>query len=418
MRTTGKRMKKQSYTEKIISILFPISLFVDSYMIPGTDNTPLGTTIFMVIALFLVVKNQKLNIKDRDDKLLIIIALYLLVDQIIVTMRFSYIPIASNFRQLFTNIALILAIVIVPKYIDYRLFYKVFSFLVVVSCIGLLYQCIQVYLFKGTTRMIVLPGMYQLLSPASKRYIDALYNRMRPSSFFTEPSAFPNFTIPMIVLALKNKNYKLAVLVTVCNVLTTSTIGIFLSVAIWMYWIFFAASKQWIKVLTAVLFVSVCFIVVQSSFFRFSLVKIQNTDYRTNERIASGFTVFAQMPIADKITGVGLENVANYILYENINMSNVMVTAEGYVTSAFGNFVKIGIIGGVLYLFLCTRMLFAKNRFAILIAIIILLLSFIQTISFNGSGMWWFIIYKILNQYTDSSESMVRKGLQNESISH
>lgn len=402
---------------KMISILFPILLFIDNYMVPGTNNTPLGTTILILITALLLTKNKKLNITHKGNKLLLILAVYLIVDQIIVTMRFSYIPIASNFRQLFITIALIVAIVIISQYIDYKLFYKVFSLLVILSCVGLLYQCVQVYIFKSTTRMIVIPGIYTLLSPASKRYIDALYNRMRPSSFFTEPSLFSNFTIPLTIIALKEKNYKLAVLVTACNILTTSTTGIFLSLFIWIYWIFFVASKRWIKILTAVLLVFVCFIIVQSSFFQFALSKIRSTDYSTNERIASGFTVFIQMPIADKITGIGLENVDNYIENENISMSSVMVTAEGYVTSVFGNFAKTGIIGGALYLILCIRMLSSKDQYTILVAIVILLLSFIQTISFNSSGVWWFTIYRLLNQYTDSSKSIgFRKGLENESI--
>ena len=112
---------------KMISILFPILLFIDNYMVPGTNNTPLGTTILILITALLLTKNKKLNITHKGNKLLLILAVYLIVDQIIVTMRFSYIPIASNFRQLFITIALIVAIVIISQYIDYKLFYKVFS---------------------------------------------------------------------------------------------------------------------------------------------------------------------------------------------------------------------------------------------------------------------------------------------------
>ena len=115
------------------------------------------------------------------------------------------------------------------------------------------------------------------------------------------------------------------------------------------------------------------------------------------------------MPIIDKITGIGLENVSNYIARNGIIMTSIFVTAEGYVTTAFGNMIKAGIIGGVLYFALCIRMIMNHKNYTRLIGIVIFIISFTSTVAFNMWGVWWFIIFELVQRSEEITSPQIKK---------
>lgn len=387
----------RKWLTKFVSTVFPILMILSNYMVLGTNNTSLGMTLLSMIMVVLLFYSRKIKEKTSISRLLSIIALYLVIDQLIVMLRFDNFPYAANIRHLIFTIFAILSILYLPGFLDYTRFYKVFFWITLIACIGIIFQSIQVYVLRGTTRMIVLPGMHSWLSPATQAYIERPYNIVRPSSIFSEPSAFATFTIPMIILAIREKQYPFVIFISICNLLTTSSTGILFTAAVWSYWIFIQSEKNYIKVFAVLFFAAGGFLFLYSSAFTFATNKIA-TISTSNERLFSGLTIFSQMPLLDKITGVGLENVSNYIKSQHIDMSSVFVTAEGYVTTAFGNMVKAGIIQGILYFVLCFKMIIDTRGLTKLVAILILIMSFIQTVAFNMSGVWWFVVFEIMRR--------------------
>jgi hypothetical protein len=131
------------------------------------------------------------------------------------------------------------------------------------------------------------------------------------------------------------------------------------------------------------------------------------TNLLTNERSASAITIFMQMPFLDKLTGVGASSVAAYLTGSSINMSGVEVTAQGFVSSAFGNFIMYGILGGLIFFVICVSMIIKADKWARLFALLIVALSFIQTISFNACGIEWFVLYQVMKRVEKSEKEQM-----------
>lgn len=390
-----------STMKKISSALLPLCIVLGGYVVPGTNNTPLGTVLVFLITLmcFCFSRSKRLYINRLNNKLLLYFALYIIAQQMVVLLIFPSISFGTHFKSLLMYVCGIFSVLILSDAIDKNVFEKSYFVIGLIACIGLLAQAFQVYILHGLTRMIILPGMEKLLSAGTRSYIDYLYNRGRPSSFFTEPSGFANFFAPLIIILIRKRKMFIAAFISVCVLLTTSTVGIVVVAAIWSYWAFFIVDKKIHKIIAMFVFFAACIWIFNSTLFSTTVNKLLGTNLLTNERSSSAFMIIKQMPVTDIITGVGSTNVSDYVYsIQDIGMSNVAVTVRGYVNSGFGNFIMYGLWGGLLYIYLCVKMIITANKWSRLTALLIFVLSFVQTMTFNLTGIQWFVFYAFMRK--------------------
>lgn len=388
---------QEMHTSNLFSILFPICIILSGYVVPGTGSTPLGAAVLGVLSVGILL-TRKLPVGKLlfEEKMLILFSAYIIFNQMVVPVLFPDIRLNINLRVLLMTLLAIVTILVLPRRLNVSVVYKTYKFLGWISCLGIWLQAYQVYIKKGLTQMIILPFMNGLISEGTRSYITHGYARSRPSSLFTEPSAFCTFIAPLVIFELKNRNYLAAGIISLSMLLTTSTTGVFLVGAIWCYYLFFLLKKKSSKCLLVICLVIACGFVSSSSLFSSTLDKVVGTNLLRNERSASAITIFSQMPVIDKITGVGASNVSAYLTDTRINISMIDVTSQGYVSSAFGNLIMYGLAGGILFFVICGGMILKKTKWARLFGILILTLSFIQTISFNICGIEWFIMYWLM----------------------
>ena len=396
-------MKKEisKSLKSLASVLFPLSMILAGYIVPGTGSTPLGLALLLALSVIILIKNDyKIDFSRNYIKYLMIFAVYLILDQFLVSAIFPYYNFDTMLKSLISNLSCIFIILILSNNISYTVMYKAYSIIGAICCIGVVIQAVNVFIFNKMTHMIVIPGLDSLVPKSYVEYIGHTYAQGRPSSFFTEPAGFSVFSAPLLIMHIMHKKYVQAIIVSACILLTTSTTGLFLVIAIWSYWVFISSEKTKNKFLSVVLFVLGCVFVFNSDIFTATIRKAQSVDFGSNERTASAFYILKQMPFYDIITGVGAGNVANYLRYTNsINLSNVDVTVDGFITSGFGNFIIYGALGGIIYFAMCFSMLKNSKSYNRLISLLMIILSFIQTMSFNIQGVLWMVMYENMCRY-------------------
>lgn len=381
---------------KFLNILFPVSILFWCYVVPGTNNTSFALFLIFIGSVLVLLQKRRIRIFAIEDRIIIIFAIYIIFNQLVLSLLYSNSSTMILKILLFNNLPAIIAILILSDNLNYNLFYRIYYIVTWIVFIGLLFQSFQVYILHQPTKMIIFPFMSNAISASTYNYINYWYAKTRPSSFFSEPSIYANFMAPIIIISLKNRKYIVAITQSIGILLTTSTTGVILVAVIWLYWAFVCVKKLSYKILLGFVLCLATLLLIRSNIFGNTFRKLVNTNLFANEHTGSSLQIFLQMPWKDRILGVGCGNVEKYLATHHIDMSMIETTVNGYVSSGIGNFIFYGVIGGIIYLLLCFVMIRRSNKWAMLTAVLIMCLSFAQTMSFGLTGVWWFSLYHII----------------------
>lgn len=391
-------MIKKVRVDRLLNLNFwlPVCIFLGSYVVPGTDSTSLGSMILFLITILVFCFYMKgiLNVTLPEHKILLVYAGYIFFDMLII----GIINPDANLRNIFLNTVInilsIFTIIVISQCLNMKKFIRVLTVIAIICMVGLLYQAFQAFVLGVEVSPIQIPFLSGAVS--ENNWAVASF---RPQSFFSEPQAYCSYIGPFVILMLYDNRIFLALIGSATMLMTTSTTGIFLVAAIWLYWIFFKVDNIVLKIICILLFALAGIWLVNSVFFENSMSKlVGDTSFSRYERTNKGLDIFTALPLVDKFWGVGAGNLENYLSH-NLFLSNVTESESNYVTSGFGNFINFGLFAGVTYIFLCIRMIIQSGKFSRLIAILILVTSFTQTISFNNWGIWWFIIFQMVRHY-------------------
>ena len=191
---------------------------------------------------------------------------------------------------------------------------------------------------------------------AAHESLDEYYQyHFRPSSLFLEPSYYTLFTMPYVILALNRKKQTvfsvINLIVTVAAiVLSTATSGVVGLLIIFACYLFGKAENANVyKTLIKVFIVAVAIaLVVGYIFYSESTVLAErlSTGGSIKQRIIRGLIIYDDLPPLHKIIGVGINNLEDYML------SNNMVTKFdefnlNYCCSLVQTFIFSGVIGGI-----------------------------------------------------------------------
>lgn len=239
-------------------------------------------------------------------------------------------------------------------------------------------------------------------------------SNVRACGFFTEPQTYCSYMLPLLIICIERKEYKLSVFLTASLFLTGSSLGILMAAIIWLK-VFresdISVNKK-LYFLIAVLIGMLVFMKldifsvarekISTIYTDFSLytagTMINSHSYSNYLRLIKGWVTFAGLPILAKILGVGINGLIPFMSTTGIRFSwsgqwgfdSLML---GYYTSAAGVFLECGIIVAILYYLFIANSIRGSSKVAKNILIIMLIQSFTTQMFFNGIFTFYFLLY-------------------------
>lgn len=268
---------------------------------------------------------------------------------------------------------------------------KAYYIIAIVVSIGLVYHAILVYgLGRPVTPIQLIPS---LISQSTVQWDNKL---MRPMSCFIEPQAYATFMTPVIFFLLNEKKMIGALSATICVLLSTSSLGILMCAIMWL--VVLVDSNLSIQMKIIIIFGGIAFLafILNNNIFQFAVNKIENIDTSSDARLSQGFIIYSQMPFWDQIFGVGKCSLVTYILDNNIYVPRMKYATDvgkwSYVTTIAGMLIYYGVFGIFSFAVFVVGQLKKKNFMIREFIILLVILSFGQTILFNV----YFVLYYTL----------------------
>lgn len=270
-----------------------------------------------------------------------------------------------------------LMLLICSYHFDEKRLFRVWKVATIIYSFGLFIQMIQIYILKQQVKII----------PISVGLGNINTNEpYRPRSFFQEPSYLAEAMLPMLFLSLKNKSYKWAIFTTFAIICSTSTNGIIISCILWGLFLVDNYKNKRMKYLIPIIFVILCFILVQINVKIPALQKlfcIIKGGGSFSARVSQGFMIIRTLSLKQMIFGTTFNEVYDYV---DLNISYFTSTIVfNFWKLGIGNvflngicsvIFRYGIFGMILFLRTYKGMLFNKKYAARNYAIISLVALF------------------------------------------
>lgn len=369
---------------QIIEILLPCSVILSSYNLFGISLMYLILAVYSVFRILLHKDTLYIN------KQLTIFLFFIFINQLLLIgwNQDSVNVILKNLFEVFltTGIIVILSNAMRKEYL-----YKPYAIVGCIAMVGIFIQSFQVHILGNS--VVPIQIFPTLLGDTHQWY----YYTDRPMSFFVEPQAYATFILPLLFICLERKNLKFAGLITFSVMLSTSSLGIIMSSLIWIMYVInsrFSIKKTIMAIFVIVLFTAMF---TQLSLFEHAFSKILATDIDNNARLSQGFEIWLQMPLEDKITGIGKGTLTDYIDEKGIWLKRMPLASNpskwSYVTTISGTLIYYGIIGAAIFYLMLIKMVRNKKSGFSTFALAIVALSFGQTILFNAWYILWYTMY-------------------------
>ena len=391
-----KITKQNLIYKSILTSLFCLYIFLDFYKTPIFS---FGHLIMIVGAIYLVITRKK------NSSMLMLIFLYawiLIQSIVLILLNLDYVDNGELIKNTIYFLTFIMIVITFPPNIDFVLMKKILFFISYI-CLGALFvQAFTLYILE-------LPiTSWTLFKSLTDRVFDA-YTGSRPSSFFYEPQHYASFMIPIIILKLMDKKILYPIIISFSVVLSTSTQGILIVFVIWILYLLYSRNYKIIFAGTLVVALSI-YLFISLDVFSYALDKLRATDFMNNIRVPKPWFIYYEMPLSDKIIGIGINNVNNYIYSTGVAQRWYLSAAHqspNFLSSLGGNFVHFGFFGGflfILFLFNIQKKLINEQKILI---IIIFLSALSQTIIFNS----WFVYYVVISVAIIENNKTVTQGV-------
>lgn len=312
----------------------------------------LGTIGLLITAALTLLKNNFIFIwRGYYNRYLLFFAYCLLRDFIDLLFGASSAKSQINLMIEYTVLFFLVFIVCSVDFDEDKL-YKAWRFAGTIYGLGLLYHIIMLYAFrKSVTPISIIPGY-------SLRDVEFVATN-RPSSFFSEPAAFVSAMMPLEFLALKRRDLKYAILSTILILLATSTVGIILSVVLWISIIVTTRRKNGKKsVLVFILFLLVAFFMVVPAFNEsyIKFLEVAEGGSTFGSRVEAGFEVVSTLKPTELLFGTLFNEVSDYMavnasLFDNSSkaINYYLRTGSIYLNTISVIIFKYGLIGVIFY---------------------------------------------------------------------
>lgn len=271
---------------------------------------------------------------------------FFIVHDIILYFTMGSVP--QTYRGLLLGLVINLGsiILIIPR-IRFESLYKALKVVSVIAITGILFQSIQVFMGMNVSTLRI-PFLPNPLTP------DAIHWGNRPMSFFSEPSAFAIFQLPILFFSIVKKEYFFSVISVIALLLSGSSSAI---IGVLLLILFYAVEGKGVKGLfiTIPLVIIIVWTVFNLSFFSAGADRIIGhfEDLTQNDRLFNGFLIAPHVPINNWILGVNYISVSDFVNGQRIGGFVIPLT-EGsdlvFVSDFWTILFRYGIVGLLLYI--------------------------------------------------------------------
>ena len=391
--------------DKVCAMFFALTPIVQHYY--GLYENA-GFTLYLLILPFMIMKLIKA--KYLISKSLVKPVIPLLLFEVYCLI----IRVTSIGRILYSAFFFLFLILLFSGYINVRLVVKYAAWIGIVATGFIVIQ----YGFYYVLHHPINFEPYRLLLPANSRWIVTIkYGRKlyRPSGFFLEPSHIFLYTFPIITFLLLSPNLniwkkRVAIILSIGVVLSTSGMGIFAVVGIWALYLLTNGNvnlnakqltKKIFSVRTFIMFILIIVIVIiaftEVPFFRSAVLRIFAPGDGENVSAIAGRTRRASNYV---------QNIEGFssILFGTAGVNNDLdFSTSGF----FATYIRWGIIGLVLsYAFYIEGVIKLKGPYY-WFSILVLILSFFTAHTHGTFYMMYFAAYLANGYYINTVNKKV-----------
>jgi hypothetical protein len=335
------------------------------------------------------------------NKWLLLLGSFILLHHLVLMLFLDEVP-YYMINNLIVSFIILLIIFILCGHINEVGLYRVWKLIGIFVMLGLFYHAICVYWLGINVKPIrILPMPFE----GSQLWLHEL---PRPSSFFTEPAAFATYMMPLLFMALRNREFIFSVVITLSIILSTSSSGILLAVLMWLYLAFNSNANNRYKFMMLFLIFFIIIAINYVPMFEYSLNKITNTEINDNIRLVRGYEIYLMLPDYEKIFGIVAPNLHDYLIEGKVWLPWMSYTRDsllGYTNTISSVFIHYGIIGGFIFLLLFYKMFKNEDKSCRGYLLIMFVSIFGQSIFFDGYFLLQFIFYYgICNKYLNGKD--------------
>lgn len=324
---------------KIISFFAAIAPVISLYLAPST-NTPL-IIAFLYLTIMLTIDKRKSGLVSKKFLWYLIVVLFIeLVSYFLHRGSNWYSSSAVKNNILFTTIPIFLCIWRYMDRLDIKYFIKIVTFFATFASIIIVYQRISYIITGGYFANWYIPGM-ELVRDDLGLATD------RPSAFFSEPSHFSEYLLPITLYYFLKKRWPLAILYTfsiLCSGSTNGLVGLMVVLFMTFVWNKNKSFKTYL-ILGAMVIIMLVINVVFSDIMSGQVSKLTEVDVETNTRLLGNIAIFDVFDNQEWLFGIGMGNKDEVFWIAGL-------TADLYLNTYLGELVHHGIIGLSSYIIL------------------------------------------------------------------
>lgn len=355
----------------------------------GTTFSNYGFIILIFYGLYLFfIKKKKLII----HKQLLWLTTYVTIISTVNMIRLDDFSVTWINRTVMPLLLFFTISIVIDK-LNYKNFYKSYLIVGSIAMVIMYFLSIRLLAFGIPARPItILP-----ISPEDAHFWGNFMGR-RPSGLFTEPQAYASFMLPLLVLTLQQKKRILGLVISFSILLSTSSLGIIMVGIIYLYFIILGKIKMHQKILLFITIALIIYTLLNLNIFEFAATKIAETELEDNIRLTRGFVVYSSFDLPELLMGIN-QNLQEYIL-NNVTdwwvQSHIQSGSEhllGYTTTVSGLLVQYGLFAGIIFFIMMYKMFKYEDKSNRILLLVIFILSFAQTLFYNGWFVFYYIIY-------------------------
>lgn len=307
------------------------------------------------------------------------------------------------FNRIVEELLFVISIATFVNVFDLGKLYKWWRLVGVLFMIGLFYHSIEYYVFNHNVDMIKLPFLPLSDNKVFEKILTVDYTR--PRSFFTEPSHYASFMLPLLFLNLLYKDYKYGAINMVFLLLSTSSLGI-VSGVFFLIVMSFKHTSFKIKLLLIIFLIIGYLCFLNMDIFQYARDKIATSnggDESSSLRLFFTASVWAELPVDLKILGIPNFSIGDFLLQNSKYIPNQLVwvlqdeSSINYASSFWFVAVKFGFVVWIVYLFFYIRNIQKSWSSPILYyALMIFVATFIQSCFLNSIFMSQIVLMLVL----------------------
>lgn len=374
---------------KVVTIFFCLHIILSSYSF--IRSLSIGDVIMLFLASFTFLLTRKFsNIKG-----LLFFWIYIALQTfLLLVLSKPYATLLPTMNKFIMLSIMYFILFVIADVINPRILYRVYWIVSALAIVCVVIQAVEVWILKSP--MTIMIPFYE----HAEKDQSILLASQRPSAFFLEPQHLCSFLLPLLLIEIKKQNYIKAGVLTLTILLSTSTQGVVCAAALWGIFLMFDKQRRLSsKMVMLILMIGFVSAFIYTDLFTGAVDKIQSGTFNNNMRIFRAFDVFTAMPLEDKITGIGMKNVNNYLKYSRVCdkwLRNESFPARNFISSLMGNFIEFGLIGGIAYIIMLIRMFRNSNVAGRIFIGLIIISALSMTITYNvWMVFYWAIFYVI-----------------------